>query len=55
MYIKFVDSKLSNLLNNMTKYGFLKTIIVATEMAQWLRAQTAFAEDLNLVLRTRIW
>ena len=55
MYIKFVDSKLSNLLNNVIKYGFLKLIIVARETAQWLRAQTALAEDLNLVLRTHIW
>lgn len=55
MDIKFVDSKLSNLLYNMIKYVLLKLNIVAREMVQWLRAQTDLTEDQNLLLRTHIW
>jgi hypothetical protein len=43
---------MSNLLYNMINYGLLKLIIVAREMDQWIRAQTALAEDLSLVPNT---
>lgn len=38
---------MSNLLCNMINY--LKLITVTREMDQWIRAQIALAEDLNLI------